>query len=210
MPPETSNNSSSNSKIGWIIVVIIIIIGIIWFLMSGAPKSDTNELAVGETGTAQDQGKSLKDLLAVGETQTCTFDNSTEVSESSGTIYVSGGMMRGDFESVSKPTNVKVATHMIMTDGTNYVWTSESDQGFKMSLDSVAGTGAATAQTGNYSAVDYDQKMGYNCTSWRADQSVFALPKGVSFMDMSDVMKGVTVPSGMPSIPNPPGVPNSY
>ena len=171
----------------WIIVIIVVIIGIVLFTRSGGDvvtKDSTATVSQSErTSTAQ----SLKDLIAANRPQQCTVTTSTDAGESTGTVYVAGGKMRGDFS--VRTNNVSVASHMISDGSTNYIWTDGQPQGFKMSLEESATAGTGTAGASEYQAFDYNAALNYKCESWSGDQSLFALPSGVTFVDMKAMME---------------------
>lgn len=126
---------------------------------------------------------SLKDLLASGGSQKCTFSNSA----SSGTFYVGGGKSRGDFASTSAGQSVK--GHMIMDGKTSYVWMDGQAQGFKTSVD--ANSSASTSGSTASQSVDANKKMNYSCSPWSVDSSMFSLPASVKFMDMASMQLGL-------------------
>jgi hypothetical protein len=129
----------------------------------------------------------MKELFASGAAQKCTFEQKVGDMESTGVVYIGNGKMRGDFESKS-PAGV-VQSHMIIRDNANYVWSDEGGgQGMKMAMTD--GEVQAQENTNQQNqAVDWNQALGYECTSWGASESVFTLPQGVEFTDLSAMMK---------------------
>ena len=131
---------------------------------------------------------SMKELLAKGGSQKCTFSNSIEGTESSGVVYMSGGRMRTDF--VAKTADGQtVESHMILDGDNTYLWSNQMPQGMKMKINMM--NTQAGAQTQANGSVDLDQKLNYNCDNWSTDQGQFNLPSGVTFMDLSTVIPGV-------------------
>ena len=90
--------------------------------------------------------------------------------------------MRGDFTSVA--AGKTILSHMIVKDNTSYMWSDAMPQGIKMSFDTVATQSDATPQ----SMVNPDAQVDYSCSAWDADTSMFVLPEGVTFQDMSAMM----------------------
>jgi hypothetical protein len=154
---------------------LIIIGGAIGFMMMNRSNQTTYDIGM-------PHAISLKSLMASSKPQKCTVTTATGDSQSSGTVYILNGKMRGDFMSV---TNGKTITsHMITMDNTSYVWTDEMAQGFKMSMDEMQKQPSSqTSQT-----VDINQESPYSCTSWTSDSSTFALPAGITFTSMADMM----------------------
>ena len=189
----------SKAAIGWLIAAIVVIGGITIYAMSGSDQVKSDEIT-GKTETQTTaSGRSIKELIADGKPQMCTFSNSSDTSESSGTIYIANGLVRGDFTTTVKGSGGStVVSHMLVNNGFNYVWTSDSDQGFKIALSESEQTPQAVGQGGQYQAVNYDEKLNYKCQDWALEGSRFAMPVGITFLDMDKALEG------MPKIPAPP------
>ncbi|MBY0539328.1 hypothetical protein K2P56_02760 [Patescibacteria group bacterium] len=121
---------------------------------------------------------SLADLIGRGGNWQCTFNVESGVANSSGTVFISGEKLRGDFASVVPQLNQTIDSHMIQSEGYVYVWTSLAPQGFKAktTIGTPDGTTAFQGQ-----GINIDQQYNYNCTAWVADSSKFELPSGVTF-----------------------------
>jgi hypothetical protein len=174
-----------NKKLLIAIGILLLIVGVgAYFFMSsrlGSTTPTTQQTATSGESSAQ---KSLRDLIALGESQECLFSTSEE---SSGTIYITSGKMRGDFSStVEGETTI---SHMLVEDKTSYVWIEGQDMGYKFTHDESADTQNGTATQQN---VDLDQKADYTCKPWVVDSSMFTLPQNIEFKDMSEL----TGPSG--------------
>lgn len=193
----------NKNTIIYIVAAIIIIGGIAAFTMSRsgqpAPGGSTatqseNQQTARESGSGLATGKvSMKDLLISGKSQKCTFTQTASGSQSSGTVYIADGKIRGDFESAASAAGgTNMQSHMITDGNTSYVWTSGMSQGFKMSTVQSAPSGSAQKQ-----AVDYNQALDYACAPWNPDQSMFMLPQGITFTDMNAMMRDI--PSGLPT-----------
>src|ERR1700683_114218 len=122
-------------KTSTIIAVVIILIllgaGVFYFLgKHAAPQSQSQQSAVHQNQIQQmsTQKKSLFDFFSMTGSQKCTFSDSTN--KSSGTVYVSGGKMRGDFQSSN---NGKTNSSHMLNDGTFvYIWSDGQTNGIKM------------------------------------------------------------------------------
>ena len=162
-----------NKTLLYAIAGVVVVLGAIGLYMTGGP--------VGNMATQNGQETSLKELLASQNPQKCIFNHETDISDSSGEVVVSGGKMRGDFNSLAAGQTVK--THMIVDSGTAYVWTDTMAQGFKMSVDAMN-----TSSTDTNQNLDINQRLNYSCTPWTPDASVFTLPTGITFTDMTALM----------------------
>lgn len=169
-------------KVVGIIVAVVVLGGAAAFLLmpqAGAPTSgaSSQNTVAGQNSDGAITG-SLADLLNRGGDWQCIFNVKNEVSESSGTVYVSGQTLRGDFVSAVPQLNQDIDSHMIQKDGSVYVWTSLSPQGFKSAatIGTPDGTTAFSQQ-----GIDINQQYAYNCTPWTVDASQFELPEGITF-----------------------------
>ena len=132
--------------------------------------------------TVQGQG-SFKDLLAMGKTLKCESGFTSQGNTSTGTMYVAGGKMRGDFSSQVEGKTMQM--HMVVKDQTSYSWVEGLGQtmGFKSSItQSAPAQGSAPSKS-----VNIDQQVSYNCQPWSEDDSMFNLPSGVTFSDASQM-----------------------
>lgn len=167
-----------NKTILWIIVAIIVIGGIWYFVMNGSGSG-----APGSNATSTSQASSsgtMKDLIARGSSQCQVTDPSNG---SSGTVYVGGGKMRGDFTSQTS-SGTTITSHMISDGQTVYVWSSAMPQGIKMAVSASSQTSASGTQN------PYNENVNYTCSAWSVNSSEFALPAGVTFEDMSAMIQG--------------------
>ncbi len=153
---------------------------------TGVPKVKTN------TGTAM----SLKDILAMTTPTTCDVSSTNEKSDSTGTVYVSGGVMRTDFTSTAKEgplAGKRMLAHMIIDADMSYMWgEGEMKFGIKIPrtdvLDVVPQAGNTPA---NQAAVDINEKSDYTCAPWKPDATQFIPPTSITFNDVSAMMKMV-------------------
>src|SRR3989338_7615430 len=174
-----------NKTILGVIVGIIAVIALIFFFMSGDKGADNGTPTGNNTSSAQ---QSLNELLVSGRAQKCTFTDTTDGGSYTGTVYVGGGKMRTDFDSTVNGETTK--GHMLVEGQTSYTWMDGMMQGFKMSFDADAQADASAEQQ----TLDPEKKADYRCDSWGVDSSIFNLPSGVTFSDLSSMMP--QVPTG--------------
>jgi len=170
---------------------VLIVIGVVlllalggWFYMN-SKKANVAPATETATGTQQPSAAtSLKDLITKGIAQTCTFTNDG----TSGSVYVSGGAVRGDFDTVANGATTK--SHMIVKDNSSYIWTDGQTTGIKMTYDPNATPAAsASATSGSF---DAGANMNYKCSAWLADSGKFTLPTGVTFTSFTPPSTGAT------------------
>lgn len=177
-----------NKKVLMIIVVVLLLLAGGWYFMSTRKTNSTTIPGI-VGGNQESSAKNLKDLLLKNIPQTCTYGDET----SSGTIYVSGGKMRGDIDTTVE--NVTTKTHMLLVDNTSYIWSDGSKAGFKMSYDPNATPVATNKSIASKDTFDANADMNYKCKAWIVDSGKFALPTGVTFSDFS-VTSGETPTQG--------------
>ncbi len=168
----------------------------------------TPAAAATETASVAAKGKSLKELIASAMTAKCTVTTSSEQSDSSGMVYVTGGKLRSDFTNTMKtgPAAGKVqVAHMIVDTEYSYMWGDGMMKiGIKMATKDMLDVKPENGNTPqNQAAVDMNEKSDYKCSSWKANSSYFTPPSDIEFQDMGAMMKnmpgmdaGATLPAG--------------
>ncbi len=109
-------------------IIILLILGIAgYWYMNKTPSSQSN----GNNKMMVDQNSaggmmSMKDLLALGKDQTCTFSSSDENGTVNGTSYMSGGKVRTDFKGTY--SDGKAYDGGMISDETYvYSWTTDTN-----------------------------------------------------------------------------------
>lgn len=162
-----------------IIVAVVVVGGGVYYFMSSGSGSGTMATSTKDT-ISVDQATgtgSLKSLLGMSGSQQCTVSHATASSESSGTVYVSGGKLRGDFSAQAAGQTFKA--HLVVRDGQAHTWIDGVPTGFTASVD----TASASSQN---QSVSVDQDVDYDCQPWSVDQSMFELPTGIEFMKVNN------------------------
>jgi len=178
---------NTNSIVG-IIAGVAIIGGAGYYLVRGS-TSVAPEAAVTETQEKEDRATaptgevspkftgSFADLAARGGSWKCTIDSSTAQVVSSGTVYVLGSNVRGDFTTAVQGFG-NVESHMIADGAYIYTWSPMMPQGAKTKMSSVPQSGIT--QTSGQS-VSSNQSYSYDCQPSSPDTTLFTLPANVTF-----------------------------
>lgn len=203
-------NIPMNKKVAVIALVVgaVIVLGLVGVLLFAkkSPQGSMEEVVEKTGSTNQTSAMStLKDLIAKGVAQTCTFSNAN----SSGTVNVSGGKVRSDFQSTTEGQTINA--HMIVDGNTSYLWMDNQTTGYKSTFNTQKETTvnsdenkpSENSPAGSFNADEY---MNYNCKAGVVDASLFNLPQGINFMDLGAVPTGAVIPSGNES---PTGVSNN-
>lgn len=168
-------------------VVIVLVVGVI--IVS---KNNKDNLAnsTESTNTEVTDSKAPAKKMAFSEfikgmgSYQCTVSQSVEGNDTKGVVYLSKGLLRGEFNSTVK--NFSINTNFIVRDGYTYTWTSMMPKiGFKTKINPTAMTANTAAQTqGSYNF--NAEKIGdYDCQAWTVDQSKFTLPTGITFQELN-------------------------
>jgi hypothetical protein len=136
-----------NTKTLSIIIGAVVVVGAAFFLMKGSDGP------LG--GEPMSQKSSLKGLLAINSPQSCTFRDKTDVAETSGTVHVMRGRMRGDFEAITSGGLEK--SHMIVDGEKAYVWSDSAPQGMMMMFTDFD-------QPNNQQSTDVNKEVDYTCS----------------------------------------------
>lgn len=178
-----------------IAVAVILLLGVGYFLWN---KSKTASTTPGTQLTTSQESKpsSLKDLITAGVAQTCTF----EKEGSKGTVYVTTGKMRGDFETTVDSKVTK--NHMIVEGNTSYIWMDGEKNGFKMSFDTSASGDSNKTTTSTSGTIDPTSNLDYKCGAWMVDSTMFSLPVGVTFQEFAIPSSAPAAKSGESTAPN--------
>ncbi len=169
-----------------IVVALVVVGGGIWYV-SGQPAqipADGESATTGEE-TAEGSG-TLADLMKRSGSYKCTVEvkptQANANTESSGTVYVGNGKMRGDFSTViAAMGGKKVESHMITSDGYVYTWSDMMPQGVKVQVS--AGEEGTATQAG----MDASAAVDYHCGPWSVETSRFTVPGDITFTMMGGV-----------------------
>ena len=167
-----------------IAVVVLLALGGAYFLY-GRPSSPLTSTS--GTPTTSSAKKSLKDLIALGSSQQCKFQ---DAAGNSGTMYVSGGKSRGDFTSTAN--GATVGSHMLYDGQAMYIWMDGQSQGYKSTLDATSAPDSAAGSQ----AMDVNQALDYDCSSWSVAATSFTPPAGIEFLDASAMLAPGTPGTG--------------
>ncbi len=181
-----------NFKRGFEPITIVIIIAVVLIIGAGGyyvakkaskpAATDTSvqgDINATTTASVQVSRGSLRSLWALGKDLTCTITVATTSVTTTGTVYLSGETMRGDFVVTSQSTGT-TDSHMIKTGNTIYAWSGT--QGAKIDVSKFEGKAASQSN------INLDQQVDYKCSNWVKDATKFTLPTGVTFVDLSTVI----------------------
>lgn len=171
-------------KIIGILLLVVVLGGGVWYATknkSALPQEATETETSSGTEDPKKEGMfsgTLSELTKRGGDHKCTFSHTTGVGTSSGTVYISGTDMRGDFvTNVVQPTKTTVESHMIKSGEWVYTWSPMMPMGFK-SKATLENTGNDQSASQSF---DYNQSLNYDCKLWVKDPALFIPPSNITF-----------------------------
>lgn len=171
-------------KITYALIGIVVVGAGAWFVMNMLPAEPAapaksvsmDSMTEGDPGDMEQFRGSMQELMARSGSWRCEVTTSMNGISSHGTTYVTRGMVRADFTS-DVPQIGTVESHMIMRDNTAYTWSNMMNRGFKFPIEG----GTVQPEVSAEMAAQVHQEYDYACNAWVADESVFALPSGITF-----------------------------
>lgn len=163
----------SKTTIG-VIIGVVVLVGAYFLLTSnkGAENGPMNGKSQGGT----EKKMAFSEFVKQGGSYKCSVVQALSDMENSGTVYFSGNMVSGEYNTVAEGR--AITTYFIFRDGYSYTWSSFApNTGFKVKEET------DTETRGTYSW-DASQIGDYNCESWTPDQARFAVPTDVTFQEL--------------------------
>jgi hypothetical protein len=149
-------------------------------------NSSTQDSNPSPTPQPQTSAQSLKDIIALGKDQKCTWSLNENGQNMSGEMLISGKK----FKQTIKTTNDQAGgiTTNVVSDGLYiYTWNSQMpDTGFKMKFDESA---MENPQAAASQPVNLEKKFDFNCTPATVNATELQAPGNVRFVDFTDTVK---------------------
>jgi len=174
------------------VVAVIVIAGAFLMNRQNVPlttnNSSENSVILDETVEQAQAPQSLRDLMDLSANQMCTF---SDEAGNSGTVYIGGGKMRGDF--VSTMNDQAPGTHMVLNNSNIYTWFDGGEEGFKVSLAEIEKL--SNFGEDDQKSVNLDEPKNFDCSPWTVDNSMFNLPD-IEFRDLGSLTAPGTTENG--------------
>jgi hypothetical protein len=166
------------------LIILVILVAVVvgaYFVFGGSKEVKNEEL--GNTNDEQPSGKKMafSQFLKQSGAYKCEVKQYMSDFENSGTMYVSGKNMRGEFSTVAEGRTM--TSSFLSRDGYSYTWSSMTPgMGFKIKAETE--TSNENADINGTYAWSADQIGDYNCENWVVDATKFELPKNVTFQEI--------------------------
>ncbi len=159
-----------NKTLMWVLIAGLILAGGYYVFKGG--KSDLNTVQQENT----DKKMAFSEFVKQGGSYKCEVKQSESDFGTGGTVYISGGNVRGDFSTIAEGRTVQ--TSFLLKDGYSYNWSSISpNNGVKM-LVPVDSETSVSSEVYSWNA---NQIGDYDCEPWTADASIFVVPTNINF-----------------------------
>lgn len=175
-----------------LVAAVVVIGGGAWYFSSVGKTGDSVEQQADTMEESKGMG-TFAELMTRAGSWKCTVKTDIEEAPSEGVAYISDGRIRADFTSkIQSMGGKEVTSSMIQTGGFIYTWSDMMPQGMKMPIpEDVPDASPSPA------GFDYSSSVDYDCGFWMTDESKFAPPADITFMELG----ANGMPQGMP-IPN--------
>ena len=166
------------------LIILIILVAVVvggYFVFGGNKEVKNEELGDISEEQSSEKKMAFSQFLKQGGAYKCEVKQSMSDFENSGTMYVNGQTLRGEFSTVAE--GVKMDSSFISRDGYTYTWSSMTPgMGFKIKAEAeTSNEGADVNETYAWSA---EQIGDYNCKNWVVDASKFEIPKDITFQEI--------------------------
>lgn len=180
-----------NTAVIAIVLVALVVGGYVAYSNFSRSNSETISGTKPESMTNEDliKGDTFASLLARKMNLKCTFEHNDGTNVSSGTVYLADGSKRisGDF-TIQQSGASPMEAHVIRSDGYNHMWGDFNPQsGVKTKISKEEENKLFSTKDGGGIAEDTI----FDCVPWSVDESKFAIPSNITFMDVSAQMEQV-------------------
>lgn len=176
----------SKVTIGALVAIVLIVGGYLAF--KGNKEVDTINIYNNEgTEVKNDSGKKMafsQFIKNPGGSYKCEVKQVISDFDTSGTVYVSNGKIKGDYTTIAEGKTMK--TSFIMRDGYSYMWGDMMmGSGFKVKIPDVTAATNTNLDTSGTYTWNAEQIGDYDCQPWVASEAMFSLPAKVVFKDLT-------------------------
>jgi uncharacterized protein YceK len=169
-----------------VIVVSLLVLG-----GCGTATTLTNTVPTTAKTQAGSVATSLKDLLAGGKDQKCTWTLNENGSSMSGTLLISGKKFKQEIIITDPETKAENQMFSLSDGESLYTWgTAMGTQGFKTSIAETQNVATdSSATTPAQGKVDLSKQYQYQCEPWTVSETDLTVPTNITFTDMANQLK---------------------
>lgn len=158
-------------------------------------NEEMNEVENTDSPSVSSNSSSISDLFSDEDDITCTWDYNDSNEITRGTLYISDGRLRQDYElETGEEGGVLFLNDFI------YFWDKSSSEGIKYSASTLEGFEDEideAADTLNsyedlYGNVDFTEEYDFDCGNWNVDESLLTPPSDIEFVDIQELFDALT------------------
>lgn len=171
--------------IGLIAGVVVVGAGIALALRPGTLNYTAPEEVVQEQRQEAPTGKkkAFSEFLKDGGTYQCRVQQYAGDTDTQGTVYLHGGLIRGEYRTQAK--GMDIDSTVVVRDGYAYAWSSAvAGTGFKSKINLDAQGNVESEQSAGSYSFNAEQIGDYDCQPWTADSSKFDVPSDITFREL--------------------------
>lgn len=172
---------------GGIVIIIAVIAAIVFSTNKPNDQVQGAQEAAEVTEEKSDESVSgsILSLLQGGKNVSCTYSIDTEGGNTSGTVYIAGEKMYGEFTTTA---NGQSFDSKVIRDGEYmYAWSSAVAGGTKMKI--VESDGDTVETEKDETTKSLEQEVDFKCGRWTVDDSKFTPPSDIEFTDLSAALE---------------------
>lgn len=168
------------------VVLIAVILGV-YFIVNKDKKPETTPVLNTEVNNTEEtpevNGKKMafSEFIKQGGSYKCDVKQSLSDFENSGTIYINGAKISGEYSTIAEGMNI--TSSFVMMDGYTYSWSSAlPSMGVKVKM-AKPDTSAEAKESATYTW-NAEQIGEYNCEAWVVDEAKFKIPTNITFKEV--------------------------
>ena len=159
-----------------------LILAVSLLILGGCTKPAVVSNVVNKVEEKKEEAKkSIKDLVASGVSQKCSWKSDVDGTSSSGQMWISGKKFKQEITTTSAATKVETKA-IVLSDGSyTYMWNNEmGKKGIKMAIKDDENQDF-TAENGK---ADWNKEFQFECNPTAVSDSELAPPSDIDFQDL--------------------------
>ena len=163
-----------------------------------------NQTPTASTPSQESFSGTLEQLMAKGKAVKCTSAEEINGVKNEGEFYVDGASGRSKIVSKETKAGKTQTIYILANKEYTYFWEEGQKQGFKYPAVKPEEANQPVATDKNLPGAEkQNETYNFNCEAWRVDDSVFAVPGTVNFVDQGAIIQelqkkaGTKIPAGV-------------
>lgn len=167
------------------IIILTVLVGVVLLVLGLASKKQSTQDEKTDLASTEKEVTGFDTFVMGGDPYECTVTQNIDMegfqNSVVGTVFMYGGMIRGDYAVEAQGMNIE--TSLVVRDGFVYSWNSLAPVGVKAAAVSDEEGDDDTSVTGNISW-NTDKIGEYECKKWNLETSKFEIPTDITFQEI--------------------------